>query len=282
MDSLASLLGIDRLTHIVDIGANPIDGDPPYKSMLDAGLCRITGFEPQQEAMQQLLAAKGELETYLPYAVGDGQRHTLNICRASGMTSLLEPDERTLSLFEVLKPLAEVIARTEVDTVRLDDIEELLPFDVLKIDIQGTELDVFRNGKDRLKGAVAVHVEVSFVTLYRNQPGFGEVDFELRAQGFMPHCFAAVKKWPISPCVVNGNPREPLHQLLEADMVYVRNIAEPDGISSEQLKHLALVAYACYGSVDLTLRCIMLLEQRGDLPQGQQRFIELLQGQAPQ
>ena len=36
MDRLAQLLQVERLTEIVDIGANPIDGDPPYKILLNA------------------------------------------------------------------------------------------------------------------------------------------------------------------------------------------------------------------------------------------------------
>ncbi len=40
---IMSLLNAERLTEVVDIGANPIDGDPPYKPMLQAGLCRVTG-----------------------------------------------------------------------------------------------------------------------------------------------------------------------------------------------------------------------------------------------
>lgn len=37
------ILQPQRLTEVVDIGANPIDGDPPYKPMLAAGLCKVTG-----------------------------------------------------------------------------------------------------------------------------------------------------------------------------------------------------------------------------------------------
>jgi hypothetical protein len=83
---------MDRLTEVVDVGAYPIDGDPPYKSMLAAGLCRVTGFEPQEDALARLNAKKGPTDRYLPYAIGDGERHRLRICRAPGMTSLLEPD----------------------------------------------------------------------------------------------------------------------------------------------------------------------------------------------
>src|SRR5690606_19709200 len=115
----------------------------------------------------------------------------------------------------------------------LDDVEEIEQLDFLKIDIQGGELAVFQSGKTKLAQAVAVQVEVSFITLYKDQPGMGEIDIELRAQGFVPHCFAAVKKWPISPCVVNNNPRQALNQLLEADIVYVRDFAHPENLSDE-------------------------------------------------
>lgn len=264
--TLTEILRPARLTEIVDIGANPVDGDPPYRAMMTAGLARVTGFEPQPEALAELVAAKSDAETYLPYAVGDGKSHTLNICAASGMTSLLEPDPATLDLFEVLKPYGEVLQRVEIETKRLDDIAEIELLDFLKIDIQGGELSVFQHGREKLAKAVAIQVEVSFVTLYKEQPGMGEIDVELRAQGFIPHCFAAVKHWPIAPCVVNGEPRRALNQLLEADLVYVKDFSKADGFSDEQLKHLALIAHHCYRSFDLVLRCILLLEKRGSLP----------------
>jgi hypothetical protein len=50
-ETLADLLGPDRITSVVDIGANPIDGDPPYKLMLQKRQCRLIGFEPQPEAL---------------------------------------------------------------------------------------------------------------------------------------------------------------------------------------------------------------------------------------
>ena len=46
-DPLVYLLKPMRQTSIVDIGANPIDGDPPYKAMLRRRFCRLIGFEPQ-------------------------------------------------------------------------------------------------------------------------------------------------------------------------------------------------------------------------------------------
>jgi FkbM family methyltransferase len=272
MSTLNTLLHPERLTEVVDIGANPIDGDPPYKPMLEAGLCRVTGFEPQEQALAELQRKKGPNERYLPYAVGDGGVHTLNICRASGMTSLFEPDPATLDLFQVLKPLGEVMRRVEVPTRKLNDISEIEHLDFLKIDIQGGELAVFKSGGGgKLAQTVVIQTEVSFMPLYKGQPTLGDIDVELRSQGFVPHCFAAIKKWPIAPCVINNNPRQALNQLLEADLVYVRDFSKPEGMSDEQLKHLALIAHHCYRSIDLALRCVMLLEQRGALATGAQK-----------
>lgn len=273
------LLSPQRVTEVVDIGANPIDGKPPYSPMLRAGLCRVIGFEPQEQALLELRQKQGPNERYLPYAVGDGSMQTLNIGAASGMSSLCEPDPATLCLFNGFMDLAEVKRRVPLQTRRLDDIAEIPHLDFLKIDIQGGELAVFKGGAAKLSRAVAIQTEISFVTLFKSQPTLGEVDLEMRGQGFIPHCFGEVKKWPIAPCVVGGNPRQPLNQLLVADMLYVRDFSRPELMSDEQLKHLALVVHYCYGSFDLALRCVMLLEQRKALESGAlNRYLRLLSG----
>jgi FkbM family methyltransferase len=274
---LARLLELSRLTHAVDIGANPVDGAPPYRPLLDAQLCRLTGFEPQEAALVELNKKKGANETYLPYAVGDGGEHTLNLCAYSGWTSLFTPSAAALEAFSFFKANARVVDRARLKTQRLDDIAEIDGIDFLKIDIQGGELAVFVHGREKLKHAVVIQTEVQFVDLYEGQPSFGELDQELRAQGFIPHAFAALKKWPIAPLQFGGNPTQALNQLLEADIVYVRDFVHAERMASDQLKHLALIAHACYGSFDLAGRCVALLAERGALPAGAlQRYVELI------
>jgi FkbM family methyltransferase len=274
---LARLLDLGRLTHVVDIGANPIEGAPPYNPLLSAQLCRLTGFEPQPAALAKLNRKKGTNETYLPYAVGDGGEHTLNLCAYSGWTSVFVPSAAALDVFSFFKANARVIDRTRVKTKRLDDIAEIDGIDFLKIDIQGGELAVLVHAREKLKHAVVIQTEVQFVDLYDGQPSFGQVDQELRAQGFIPHAFAALKKWPISPLQFGGDPMRPLNQLLEADVVYVRDFVHAERMSSDQLKHLGLIAHVCYGSFDLAGRCIALLEERHTLPaRALQRYVELI------
>jgi len=225
-------------------------------------------FEPQEAALQKLNHSKSQQEQYLPYVVGDGSEKVLNICNAEGMTSLFKPSKKILDIFYPFDIWGEVISQKNVSTRTLDSIEEILELDYLKIDVQGGELDVFRYGKKKLANAVLVETDVSFISLYEGKPTFGDIDAELRQQGFIPHCFPAIRKHIISPLVVNNDPRIPLNQLLEADIVYVKDFTNPDNLSNEQLKHLALISHICYKSFDLSMRCVAILENRGAIPKG--------------
>lgn len=109
--------------------------------------------------------------------VGDGHTHRLNITKAEGITSLLTPDVNQLRLFTPFPDWGSVVEEVDVQTHHLDDLD-IDDFDLLKIDIQGAELMVFHHGRERLRTAVAVQTEVSFVPLYGDQPTFGEVDSE--------------------------------------------------------------------------------------------------------
>ena len=280
-DPLFQLLRPERLTAVVDIGANPIDSQPPYHGLLRAGLCTLVGFEPQRAALELLQQRKGPREMYLPHAIGDGSMQTLHVCRGTGMTSLLKPDPRSLALFRVVGEAGRVVGTEVLPTRTLDSVEEVRAIDLLKIDVQGSELAVFRSGRAKLAGAVAVQTEVSWFPLYENQPTIGDIDLELRGQGFLPHAMADLKRWTIAPLVVANDPRRPLNQLLESDLVYVRDIRTVESWTDEQLRHMAMIAHHCYRSFDLALHCMVALERRGRLALGiQQRYLGMLPRQA--
>lgn len=280
-DPLWALLAPERLTAVVDIGANPIGDDPPYKSMLQKRLCRLFGFEPQRTALAELNARKSELETYLPYVVGNGEQARLRECFAPGMTSLLEPDPHMLKHFPKFVEWGRVVADTKVATRKLDDIGEIDAMDYLKIDVQGSELAIFQSGRRRLAEAAVIQTEVSFLPLYRKQPVFSEIDLELRGQGFIPHALVAIDRRMIWP-MVGADAYAAIHQLIEADAVYVRDFTRPDAISTEQLKHLVLVAHHCYASHDLAAICIQhLINRKAVIPEASSRYFDLLRATRP-
>jgi hypothetical protein len=117
--------------------------------------------------------------------------------------------------------------------------------------------------------------------LYQGQPVFGDIDLALRSLGFVPHMFANINKRMILPLHNADNPYTFMNQLLEGDVVYVRDFTFPDRMSSEQLKHLAMIAHHCYGSYDLAGNCIHHLASRGALPSDALgKYLAILKGTA--
>lgn len=251
-----------RLTRIVDIGANPIN-DCPYSALLKIGGCEVVGFEPQPKALQELQDSKGPNETYLPYAVGSGGTSSLNVMFQSGFTSLLEPNADTIKYLGRFSRGMRVVEKVDIETKRLDDIEELPDFDLLKIDIQGGEQDVFRNGNNKLSSALAVITEVAAIPLYKDQPLLDTQMSSLGALGFSLHKFLFLESVRVRNSVADLlAPRFSRSQLTDGDAVFVRNLLVLHDQSDEQLKHLAVLADAVFGSFDLAGHCLSILIDR--------------------
>jgi Methyltransferase FkbM domain len=57
--------------------------------------------------------------------------------------------------------------------------------DVIKLDTQGSELDILKGAVKSLQGTSFIDIEVEFNPIYKSQPLFSEVDMFLRAHGFV-------------------------------------------------------------------------------------------------
>lgn len=256
---------------IVDVGAAFLGEAPPYQPLVDAHLARRYAFEPNEVSAAELRTRLEAEAVVLPYALADGCRHTLHLA-PGGMTSLLEPDPAAFAFLTPFSmapfwPVERGFAPTVIETRRLDDITEIPAIDYLKIDVQGAELLVIENGREKLESCSVVHVEMSFFALYKDQPLFGEVDAALRAMGFVVHGLADVKRYPVAPF----EPRDlwrGLNQLVEVDMVYVRDLKRLELQPDAQLAATALIMDTCYASYDIALRCLAALEKRGVVEAG--------------
>ncbi len=269
-------LGVSRRTRIVDVGANPL-GEAPYAGLLSMGGCEVVGFEPQPSAFEKLAKIKAENEIYLPFAVGDGSRKELKIYRSSGFTSVYEP---YLPGMDYLggKDWGQVTGRIGLDTVALDQAVEVGTFDLLKIDIQGGEVDVFLGGEQALKQAMVVIVELRYMRLYEGEPMLGGVDDELRRQGFYLHKFLFNKGVSLpNSQAARLRRRRMRDQLIDGDGVYLRDMGQLASYGDEQVKHLCITASAVFGSHTLVLHCLDDLVRRGatspDMPA---RYVDAL------
>jgi FkbM family methyltransferase len=257
-----TLTGENVPLKIVDVGANPIDGDPPYADLLRSGCAEVVGFEPNPEALARLNAQKGPLEIYLPNAIGDGKRHTLHICAAPGMSSLLKPNPAVLNLFHGFPLWGQVQRTIEVETARLDDIPETAGVDLLKMDIQGAELMVLRDAESRLRDVLVIQTEVEFLPLYQGQPLFSEMELFLRERGFVFHRFYPVVSRMIQPLSLGDNIYAGMSQLVWADAVFVRDFSRLDALKDGQLLKMAAIVHDCYRSLDLVYRILAEYDRR--------------------
>ena len=244
-------LKIKRPPNILDVGANPLD-KPLYTDLVESKLCNLFGFEPQKDAFDALLASKSDNETYFNVAVGQQKTQILNICKHSGFTSLYKPDLDASKIFPGFVNQMAVQQTFELSPVELDRVDGLPPQDMLKIDVQGAEKQIIQTGPKTLLDCVAIVIECRFARLYHGEPMFGEVDAFLRDRGYVMHKFIA----PKSACLTNSylnklRPRMVGSQLVDGDVVYIKDITALHSFSDDQLKHLALFADGAFNSIDL-------------------------------
>lgn len=153
---------------IMDIGAM-IEGEDRYDTLVSQDLGRVTGFEPNPDNLDKLQARQGPYR-YFPFFLGDGKAAKFHHARWPGCSSLLEPNGDVINLFSTIGAEAgtgnfAVIETSEVETVRLDDIDEL-PFpDYVKIDVQGAELMVMENALKAFSEVLVLETEVEFVPI---------------------------------------------------------------------------------------------------------------------
>ena len=63
--SISSILDLNGMLDIVDIGANDIEGEQLYEKLVKADLANVFGFEPKQKVLARLITNKGPNATYI-------------------------------------------------------------------------------------------------------------------------------------------------------------------------------------------------------------------------
>lgn len=274
---LIDLLAPEKALQIADIGARITKSVPPYQALLDAGVGHLHGFEPEPEAYGELQAAATEAMSVYPYAVGKPGPATFYAHHIGALSSVFRfcaPAARFLGKgFWVKRPITEI----EMTLRALDEIDGLPGLDVLKMDVQGAELDVLQGGKRTLADTVMIVPEVRFYRMYEDEPMWADVDTELRAQGFVLHKFLHQKSVVLPSGQKSSFHKRRGSQLLDGDAVYIRNVEEPEKMETFQLKALALAAETVAGSPDLVAYCLEALRARDAVPANAvRRYVKLL------
>jgi FkbM family methyltransferase len=147
---------------------------------------RLLCFEPLPgpgETLVRVAHELGNVDVH-PYALGaEAGRPTMRISRSDDSSSLLRATARQLEAF----PNSVEVGGIEVDVRRLDDVVsrgDLRAPVLMKIDVQGAELDVLRGASQVLPHVQQILVECSLVELYAGQALLDDVVQFAREFGF--------------------------------------------------------------------------------------------------
>lgn len=191
-DPLLRSVFTDAGIKLVDIGAG---GNPKREMVALAPVAHFFACEPDEERAQALVAKM---------TGGDGGWRDLTVIREAmasqegeatlyetakpGWTSLLRPDPRVGSQY-LPNGAYQVVSETTVSTITLDQAAARYSFEdacFLKIDTQGTELEILQSGSRMLeRSIVGVYLEANFRPFYVNQSLFSDTDPFLRGHDFV-------------------------------------------------------------------------------------------------
>ena len=262
--SLRDLISECEHINIIDVGAMALGSKgPDYAPLLEIEGTRVFGFEPDETECRKLNEYSKPNQTYLPYFLGSGGSATYYQTNQTMTGSLFEPNTALLEKFQNLAELTTLIKTYPVETHRLDDLDEVLDADLIKVDVQGAELDVFKGGISTLSKSTVIQTEAEFVQMYKGQPLFADVDLFLRSQGFQFHNFKYFGSRCFKPLIFGSNGNRGINQKLWTDAVYVRDFLDLEGIRVTKLIKMAVILNDMYQSFDLCHYVLSHIDERG-------------------
>ena len=256
---MIDFLKINNPIQICDIGASPIDETDFIEELLDNTDSRLIGFEPNENEFQKLDKNK-KRRKYYNFGIGDGTEKTLNICKAAGMSSFLEPDIDYLKNFHGFENWSKIIKKVKVKTKKLSEIEDDIDF--FKIDVQGYESEIIKYGKDKIKNSLIINIETSPTPLYKNEKTFSSTIIELEKLGFNLHMFSKINTRSFKPIIFFKNPYIGLNHIHQLDCVLIKNLKFIETYNTSQLSKLILILFYSFKSYDLVDYLLKILDER--------------------
>jgi FkbM family methyltransferase len=176
--------GIDQ---VIDIGAN--DGQFASESSQVFTSSSYHCFEPIPSVFTSLKNRFDNNSSFHFYNFALGSEDgtgTINLNEYSPSSSILEMEKLHKDSFEFTKNSS----KQDIVIKRLDDFIDVIrptTHTMVKIDVQGYEMQVLLGGASFIKLSKVVIIEMSFEQLYKDQPLFNEVYTELYNLGFSYH-----------------------------------------------------------------------------------------------
>lgn len=234
---------------VVDVGAS--GGLSPRWENITPHFLAIL-FEPDQKAYEGLTAQPGKNYIILNSALADtcGEAEFYS-CRSQGASSVRLPNYPVLEKFPEAGRY-EITAQTKIKTDTLQSLLEkngIADIDFIKVDTQGSELDILKGAGKLLEDVIGLEVEVEFIPIYMEQPLFCEVNGFITDFGFQLYDMNRYF-WKRTAARYVANTRG---QLIFGDALYFKSpetVLSLHGNHPEKVMH-AMVVYLAYRYYDL-------------------------------
>ncbi|NQU45014.1 FkbM family methyltransferase [bacterium] len=167
---------------IVDVGANK--GRTIRRFLQLFPDATIFAFEPQPDLADDLRAAFADTKRVEVRQMAVGSRVgeiEFQVLRHASSSSALPPSQHNIRYHP---GDMDVVEKIRVQQTTLDSALDVERVDILKLDIQGFELEALRGATQILKKTNLLMTEIEFLPLYEEQGLFADVDTFLRGQGF--------------------------------------------------------------------------------------------------
>ena len=271
---------------IVDVGSQELtfEGDV-YAPLRHTAPLRVTGFDPftppsgATDGVVEVDRPDGGMIRTYPYLVADGADVTFHVNRFDPTSSILPSNHGLAGPFGLLDQALETVETRQLPSRRLDDVlDDAMPVDLLKIDVQGATHTVLDHARGLLSRTLVCHVEAEFAPVYLGERLFGDIDTLLREAGFAFVDFFSLGRQRYA-CFDASSARA-FHRgrTLWADCIYVRGLDMPDGLSPDELFRAALIVHACYNKQDLAAELL----RRSDAITGGESLAAYIAGLPPE
>ncbi|MDQ3046991.1 MAG: FkbM family methyltransferase [Bacteroidota bacterium] len=167
---------------IIDGGANKGTMTELFLSMYPKS--KIYAFEPHPALagrLQEKFGAVKNVDVH-PVAIGaENATMKFNILNYENSSSLLKPSATN---FKYHQDKMNTSQEVDVQVKRLDQVITEKEVDIMKLDLQGYELEALKGCEGFIRKVKVITTEIEFVPLYNDQPLFGDIDVYLRSKGF--------------------------------------------------------------------------------------------------
>ena len=169
--NLLSILKDNRINYL-DVGA--AEGIPLRWSFLEDGLKKIL-VEPHSETAKDL-KIRDNIVIEKVLSKNEGDKLDFYETKKEKCSSFLEPNIDHLKRFPDVERFS-IIKKINFTTSTLDkELENLnINPDFIKIDTEGTEIDILKGSTNSLKNVMGIEIETSFFELRKNQPLISDV-----------------------------------------------------------------------------------------------------------